>query len=139
MVVDISEPDEFFLILTEPASEIYGKNHKYEEFIKTLTDSISEGGGQKKGDDLTYGANKFKGSGNRAVGTTIDKDTIRVTILYLIWNKNSTNKNVDDSDINLYAKKSSELYKSLSSKTEDEIRNFVANAKRKDKFKVFEK
>jgi len=51
MVIDISEPDEFFLILTEPASEIYSKNRKYKNFIKTLIDSISEGGGKKKGDD----------------------------------------------------------------------------------------
>jgi len=34
MVVDISEPDEFFD--TAPASEIYSKTYKYREFVKNL-------------------------------------------------------------------------------------------------------
>lgn len=139
MTVDISEPDTVVLILSKVGATAYRKNKpKYRPFITNLQDRLSEGGGQKTGDKISYSTRKFKHSEVRGIGCIIEKSTIRIAVVNLLWHKNQKGTDISEGDVNQASNIAKQTYKKLDKLSEKKVKDFIRGAKEDSDNEIFE-
>ena len=127
MTVDISKPSETYVLLEGPAVDVYDKDpHKYNEFLETNGNSVSERGGQNTGDKLTNTARKLKhGRNYRGIATIVTIDGIRMAQINLMWDKNSK---PPDGLINIAIDECKKVNSLLSNKSKKDIQGYIDEA-----------